>query len=223
MAEFPLTRWSLIARLPDQPQQIGTVVGLYADAIGAYLRQKLSSEHPDRLDDLIQEVLVDLLGKPEVLAAAQPGAGSRFRYYLMSLAWGSARNALRRARRGDHAPLNDLEDHLEAAAEQVAMDRSWARSVLQQALDEVRRWSADGTLDPGSDVILKAHLIEGRGLREIGQDLSLSAATCSRRLARARQLLQSAITERLRLAGDLGPGDDPARACALLLDSLASG
>lgn len=103
MYAFPNTRWSLIATLPGQPQQVGTLIAIYADAIGAYLHTRLVGEHAERVDDIVQEVLVDLLGKPEILAKAQPGQGNKFSYYLMNLAWLGALNALRHHRRRERA------------------------------------------------------------------------------------------------------------------------
>lgn len=227
LPDFPATRWSLIARLPEHPQHVAVLLGLYADAIGAYLAQRLIGEQRDRIEDTIQEVLLDLLGKPEVLARAQPGSGSRFRYYMMSLAWYSARNVLRHARRRDHPSLEAVAEvptpgDIPAPDQQQAMNRAWAVSVVQQALEELQRWTRDGTLEPEAFAILQANLIEGRGLRDIGDAMGISAATCSRRLARARMLLQQAITERLRLAGELGAAEDPALACTVLLQALAA-
>ncbi len=232
---FPATRWSLIARLPGQPQQISVLIGLYADAIGTYLARKLVGERQDRIEDVVQEVLLDLLGKSDILAKAQPGSGSRFRYYLMNLAWMSARNHLRHARRRDHAsldavdpdsdqaPIERLSGDAPAPDQQQAMDRAWAISVVQQALEELERWSRDGTLEPEAFAVLRANLIDGRNLREVSAALGLSLATASRRLAKARTYLQRAIAERLVLAGELRPTDDPTQACAVLLDGLASG
>jgi len=223
--DFPATRWSLIARLPDQPQEAAAVLGLYADAIGAYLALKLAGEQPERVADIVQEVLLDLLGKPDLLAQAQPGSGSRFRYYLMNLAWMAARNHLRHARRRDHVSLEGAgagEVDANAPDQHAAMDRAWALSVVQQSLDQLRRWSTDGTLEPEAFTVLTANLIDGRDLRSISAELGLSLATCSRRLARARMLLQQTITERLRLAGELGEGEDPAAACGVLLGALAA-
>jgi RNA polymerase sigma factor (sigma-70 family) len=231
---FPATRWSLIARLPDQPQQAAVLIGLYADAIGGYLAMKLAGERAERVEDIVQDVLLDLLGKPEVLAKAQPGSGSRFRYYLMNLAWLSARNHLRHTRRRDHGSLDaaqgedgqarieQLAGEVPAPDQQAAMDRAWALSVVQQAMEEMRRWATDGSLEPEAFAVLRANLIDGKGLREIGAELGMSAATCSRRLAGARQRLQQAIADRLRLAGELRPADDPAQACGVLLERLSS-
>jgi RNA polymerase sigma factor (sigma-70 family) len=231
---FPATRWSLIARLPDQPQQVAAVVGLYADAVGEYLRRRLASERRERVDDVVQDVLLDLMRKPEVLARAQPGQGSRFRYYLMNLAWLSALNALRYERRRDHAsvdatvedgsPLIDrIPGDLPAPDQRAAMDRAWALSVLQQALDDLKRWSRDGTLEPEAYAVLDANLVGGRTLRQVAEDMGIPLTSCHRRLAKARLLLQQAIVERLRLAGELGAEEDPGRAAQVLMELVTQG
>lgn len=230
--DFPATRWSLIARLPEHPHQVSALVGMYADAIGQYIQRRLVAERQDRVEDVVQEVLLDLMRKPDVLAKAEPGSGSKFRYYLMNLAWLSALNALRHERRRDRPSLdavNDEDDHariehlaaaIPAPDQQAAMDRAWSLSVLQQALEELHRWAQDGTLETESYTVLRANLINGDGLREVSERLGIPLATCHRRLARAKTLLQQAIVERLRLAGELGPGDDPAVACQVLLRSI---
>jgi len=218
-ADFPKTRWSLIALLPGAPAQAGVVLGLYADAVGGYLERRLAGESAERIADVVQDVLLDLLGKPDLLARAQPGDGSRFRYYLMDLAWGSARNALRRLRHRDGLAVPD--DHDDSAAHATAaMDRAWASAVVQQALNEVAEAARAGTLEADCWTVLDFNLLQGLGLREVATRTGLSLATCSRRLARARAVLQTAIADRLRLAGDLGPSEDPAAACEVLLGRL---
>lgn len=233
MQAFPDTRWSLIAALPGQPQQVAALVGVYADAIAAYLRGKLAGERAERIDDVVQEVLLDLLRKPEVLAQAQPGQGSRFRYYLMNLAWLAALNALRRHRRHelDRAVESggDEPSRVEGLAadlpppERAAMDRAWALGVIHGAWDDLRAQAGDGRLEPEALRVLQRNLGDGAGLREIAAELGMSTATCQRRCARARAALQEAISERLRLAGELGASEDPAAACELLLRAVAGG
>jgi RNA polymerase sigma factor (sigma-70 family) len=220
--EFPATRWSLIARLPDQPQQAGALLALYADTIGAWLAMKLRGEHPERIQDVVQEVLVDLLGKPEVLARANPAEGSKFRYYLLNLAWCSARNALRRERRQDGAmPL--LNHEAPAAVEHSDMDRAWAIGVIHQALDELAGQARQaGAEAMAQHVLLHRSLVEGLGIRDIARNTGIPLATASRHLAAGRRKLQAAIADRLRLSGDLAPGADPLQAGALLLDSLGT-
>ena len=235
MYAFPNTRWSLITALPGQPHQVGTLIGIYADAIGAYLHTRLVGERAERIDDIVQEVLVDLLGKPDVLAKAQPGQGSKFRYYLMNLAWLGALNALRHHRRRDHAAPEahdpDGEDVARVellsatvpAPEQAAMDRAWAVGVMQGALDDVRALVSGGRLPPDALQILVRNLVDGHALRDIAADIAMPVATCHRRCAHARAALQDAIAERLRLVGELGPDEDPAAACEVLLAAIAHG
>ena len=243
---FPDTRWSLIGRLALQPDHAAVVMDLYADSIGRYLKLKFPGEAD--LDDIVQEVLLHLFEHPELMAAAQPGAGSRFRYLLMTLAWNAARNRLReRWRRQQHerpgsggADLDDASDpgdHRHAAdarpdahsdpradervAETPAMDRAWAESLLAQAWNDVRGWADDGTLETQIPTLLEEHLVHGRNLRDLAAKLNLPLATCHRRLARGRTFLQKAIVDRLRQAGEISTGDDGASACTLLLDLLA--
>lgn len=235
MYAFPNTRWSLIAALPHQPQQVGTLIAIYADAIGAYLHTRLVGERVERVDDIVQEVLVNLLGKPEVLAKAQPGQGSKFRYYLMNLAWLGALNALRHHRRRDHAAPEALNPDGEDVArveqlgasvpapEQAAMDRAWAIGVIQGALDDLRVLVDGGRLPPDALQILTRNLVDGQALRDIAADMAMPVATCHRRCAHARTALQEAIAARLRLVGELGPEDDPTTACDVLLKAIAHG
>jgi RNA polymerase sigma factor (sigma-70 family) len=232
--DFPATRWSLIARLPDQPQQASTLIGLYVDAIGAYLQMRLTGERPEQIEEIVQDVLTDLLAKPEALAKAKPGSGSRFRYYLMHLAWQAGLNALRYHRRRVHGSLDaspsddgqgrieQLPDGMPAPDQVATMDRAWALSVVQQALEDVERACTHGQLDSDAVTVLRANLLDGLSLRDIAARSGLSLATCSRRLASARHFLQSAMIERLRLAGEVGPQDDLAVAGERLLAALAT-
>ena len=139
---FPETRWSLIGRLALQPAEATVVMSLYADSIARYLRLKLPAEMD--LEDVIQEVLLHLFEHPELMAAAQPGDGSRFRYLLMTLAWNEARNRLRerwrRQSREKPQPAEMVEDQsgagtsgAVAATDTPFMDRAWAESLLSRA------------------------------------------------------------------------------------------
>src|SRR3954463_10723845 len=82
---FPDTRWSLIGRLAENPEQASVVIDLYADSIARYLRLKFPREQTGTgSDDLCQEVLLWLLQHPDLLAKAKPGEGSKFRYPPMT-------------------------------------------------------------------------------------------------------------------------------------------
>jgi len=208
---FPTTRWSLLARVDGGPAT--GLIELYAEAVAAYLRHKLAERLPaSDVDDVVQDVLIHLLERPDLLAQAKPGEGSRFRHYLMTLAWNEARNAARR-RKPSGVPLP--EDPAEAISAEA--DRAWARSVIDQAWREVAAWCADGTAPPETLQLLRLVLGDGVGLREAANKLGISPATASRRLALGRTLLQKSIAERLRAAGELGDADP-----ALALEQLRS-
>ncbi len=224
---FPETRWSLIGRLALQPAEATVVMSLYADSIARYLRLKLPTESD--LEDVIQEVLLHLFEHPELMATAQPGVGSRFRYLLMTLAWNEARNRLRERWRRQSREKPQAADMVEDLAEGAAaapspdtpfMDRAWAESLLAQAWADVRGWATDGTLEAEIPELLHEHLVRGRNLRDLAADLDLPLATCHRRLARGRTYLQKAIVDRLRQAGEITDDADPSAACELLLDIL---
>lgn len=211
---FPDTRWSLIGRL-GAGDDARLLVATYADAVGRYLRARLSGYDAGVVDDVVQEVLAQLLDHPEVLAQARPGPGSRFRHYLMQVAWNAARNALRRWQRGSGQPLPSTEAI--AAAGDATADHAWAASVLAQAWDELRARRDAGTVEDDVVAVTEAHLIDGRALRDLVAAGLGSLATCSRRLALGRTLLQQTIVDRLRLAGELAPEETPAAACTRLL------
>jgi DNA-directed RNA polymerase specialized sigma24 family protein len=236
--DFPETRWSLIGRLAEQPDQVAVVLELYADPIGRYLRGKFSSDTAlARLDDVIQEVLVYLMQHPELLSRAHPGeiaAGqaSRFRYFIMTLAYNAARNAMRRhihqremnAAMGDDGETTVAEAlavaHQPTDEVQQAMDRAWAESLLMQAWRDLSAWAEDGTLEKEIPAIVRANLVDGRNLRDISSELNIPLATCHRRLARGRTYLQKALADRLRQAGEINAQEDGIIACEVLLNAL---
>jgi len=219
---FPDTRWSLIGRLSLQPDEAAVVLELYAGSITRYLHAKLPNE--SELDDIIQEVLLHLFAHPDLMAAAQPGTGSRFRYLLMTLAWNEARNRLRERWRRQHherGGFGSLAQLPEAGtSDTTSMDRAWAESLLEQAWADVRGWASDGTLESEIPNILHEYLVVGGNLRDLASRLGMPLATCHRRLARGRTYLQKAIIDRLRQSGELAANDDAAEACAVLLDIL---
>lgn len=222
---FPQTRWSLIGRLHEDGVA-SVVIERYASSIDRYLRLKFPIEagQPD-FEDLVHDVLIHLLENPDVLARAKPGEGSRFRYYLMTLAWNEARNRLRRLRRRSAREITVSREEAVAlgmpAPEQARiMDRAWAETVVSSAWDEVRAWAAEGTVDSDVPAVLEAALIRGRSLRDVAQELGLSLTTCQRRLARGRLLLLQAVSDRLRESGELDHESDGAAACDRLLDLL---
>ncbi len=228
---FPDTRWSLIRRIGDRPEDAAIVVDLYCDSIVRYLHLRLGGHAGSAdIDDVAHEVLLHLLEHPQVLTEARPGAGSRFRYFLMTVAFNAARNEIR-ARRRDAAhaePLQDEAAHSVTAVDSPepeairVMDRAWAQSVLTSAWKDLRALAAEGGLEPEALTVLEDSLLRGQGLRAIAEARRLSLPTCQRRFARARTFLQEAIASRLRQAGELPSDSDASAACELLLDIMRS-
>jgi RNA polymerase sigma factor (sigma-70 family) len=192
---FPPTRWSLVGRAPNG--DVGLLIERYADCLARYLRLRFPELAPSDADDLHQEVLLHLLEHPELVAAASPRAGGRFRYFLATLALNQARNVLRSRRRLqlrqhvlDERVLNE-----QTSAAEPEVDQAWQEAVLAAAWGDLRGWAASGELEPGLPDLLAQHLA-GTPLRELATAHDLSLATCQRRLARARTRLQQAITVR---------------------------
>ena len=171
---------------------MGLLIERYADCLARYLRLRFPELAPSDADDLHQEVLVHLLEHPELVAAASPRAGGRFRYFLATLALNQARNVLRRRRRLQ-VRQQTLDEHTAAAEPEV--DQAWREAVLVAAWGDLRGWAASGELEPELPDLLAQHLA-GTPLRELAAAHGLSLATCQRRLARARTRLQQAITVR---------------------------
>lgn len=219
--DFPATRWSLVAAAADGA---GALLALYAEPIARYLAMKLPEAVRDRrIDDVVQETLLWLAEHPEALSRARPGAvadgrPSRFRWYVMTLAFNQARNALRRLRdRVEDAAA--VEDAAEAPAEAAReMDRAWAQAVLADAWRDLAGWAAQGACEADVPEAARLHLGEGLGVRAIADRLGIPLATCHRRIARGRALLRQAIADRLRAAGEAE--DDEQAACDALLDLL---
>lgn len=227
LQDFPHTRWSLVARIGNDPSGLHELLSLYAPAIARYLAQKFPNENASgQLDDVVQETLVALLERPELLARAKPAEGSRFRYLVMTTAYYLARNAMRRLQRPSHTVAHDESAAAPVPLESLTtssiaeMDRAWAEGVIARAWDDVRAWAAEGQLEPGAVELLFEHLTQDRSLRDLVQRSGLSLATCQRRVARGRMLLQRAIVDRLRASNELPAGTDPAAAYDILVGLL---
>lgn len=220
---FPATRWSVIHHLDERTAAAGVLLEHYVPAIRAYLGLKFSDQQAETIDDLAQEVLLDLLEQPAVLAKAAQDTGRRFRYYLMGVAYNLARNAQRRLRQ---RPTRIADDQIAVEAqsgnptEQACMETAWAVGLVERACEDVRGWEEAGHLPPGSMAMVDESLFCGRGVRAIASVRDLSPATCARRIAAARQLLIKSLCDHLIAAHEMNAADGPDAAFALLRDAI---
>ncbi len=189
---FPQTRWSLIGEVAAGGA--GPVIECYAAGIAAYLRLKFPDLALADLEDVTQEVLLHLLTHPDLLTGAKVSEHGRFRYFLATLAFNQARNAVRRLRRSTahQAPLD-----LEPVAEPAEVDQAWESAALAAAWQDLRGWVASGDLEADAVELLERHLGAGIPLRQLAEESGLSLATCQRRVAKARTWLQEAAQTRL--------------------------
>lgn len=190
---FPPTRWSLVGNAPTG--DAGALVERYADAIARYLRLRFPELPAVDFDDLVQEVLMHLLQRPELLAEASPRNGGRFRYFLATVALNQARNVVRSRRRAAARERPMPEDH--PAAVEAEVDRAWSAAALAAAWADLRGWASSGDIEAEIPSLLDEHMTTGAPLRELADRHGLSLATCQRRLAKGRTWLRRAIEARI--------------------------
>ena len=190
----------------------------YAPAIEIYLRRRMANEaNRESIDDIVQEVLLELFNKQDVLAKAQQGDKSRFRYLLMRVAYNAARNARRRIQRGNDRMVSIGDDTIMGllepdrdlnAEEQISMDRAWGLSIVEQAIIDCTGWCEKNQSDQEAVMALKLELEEKLNQRDIAQRLNLSLATAHRRLARGRMLIRKAMIDHLITMGECQAGGE---------------
>ncbi len=218
---FPATRWSLVQRLDQTVSHAGVLIERYVPAVRAYLRMKFPIENRDGVDDLLQEVLLALMERPEVLAKAARDPGRPFRYYLMRVVYNHARNARRRLQAREIAIDDPILDVPAQDTEDEAIDTAWAIGICEMALEDCRGWEASGIIEAPAADLLSTNLNEGCGVRELATRFGLSRATCARRLAHAKQCLVTAIRDHLIAAGELDEQASKRDAHHILLRALA--
>lgn len=146
---FPSTHWSMVARIADDDPQarreaLEGLLRRYLPACRAHLllRKRLPLQ---QVDDLLQGFVCDRILGANVVAQADPGRG-RLRTFLLT----TLNNYLAQVRRGELAlcrtPASPLLGLEEAEEEPEApspcsdvFDQEWARQVVQQAAEHMRR------------------------------------------------------------------------------------
>ena len=150
--EFPATRWSVIIRAVAKPSPLSRAAledlcRLYWPPLYAFLRR--SGQTPHEAQDLVQGYLARLLER-EDLATVSSDKG-RFRSYLLAGLRNYLVSEARQAgtlKRGGRAEIISLDiENAEAlcrtaltdgATPDLAFDRRWAETILDQALEKLR-------------------------------------------------------------------------------------
>jgi RNA polymerase sigma-70 factor (ECF subfamily) len=206
-ASFPPTRWSLIAaaRGPEEERRAGLeeLVREYWRPVYVFIRASWSKSNEDA-KDLAQEFLTRLV-EGGVVEKADPGKGA-FRHYLK----GALRHFLMderksegRAKRGGGRRIvsfdagEGLPEVPSGAEPEELFDRAWGRSLLDRAVEELRKSLAG----EGREVcfrVFEAHDFrpgdpEKASYGEVARSLGLAEAEVKAHLAYARLRLRKIL------------------------------
>jgi RNA polymerase sigma-70 factor (ECF subfamily) len=193
MADFPLTRASLLVRLRD-PQDDAAwrdFVDLYAPLVYGYAR-KQGLQEADAAD-LCQEVLGAVAGSVNRLDY-DPARGA-FRNWLFTIVRRKLSNWRRKTRHNppensDNSAQKFLEQYPEPEASETAWDAEWEQRLFAWACAEVRR-----TVNPKTWQAFWMTAVDAQPGKQVAADLGLTVAAVylarSRVSARLRELVQS--------------------------------
>jgi DNA-directed RNA polymerase specialized sigma24 family protein len=142
---FPKTHWSLVRRAggalaTDEGARhaaLAVLLERYQPALRSYLRvvRRMPAE---AADDLLQDFIADKLLERELLLRADEKRG-RFRTLLLTSLNRFAISRARRERTRSADALTAEVDDAGAPAPHAAVDAAWARALLQNVLQEMKR------------------------------------------------------------------------------------
>lgn len=146
---FPETGWPLVRRAAEEDttgerEALGELLARYLPALRARLLQK-KTVPADEIDDLLQGFVTDKILQRDLLASADRRRG-KFRTLLLTALdrYIVSRRRYEKAqkRSPEHAVSLDAEEHGDLAVDRGtaggAFDVAWARTVLDQALEQMR-------------------------------------------------------------------------------------
>jgi RNA polymerase sigma-70 factor (ECF subfamily) len=151
---FPTTHWSLIAAAgqasgEEKRAALARLLGKYHLAMRSFLLYSMWI-HPDRVDDLLQRFLADKVLGQDLINRADRERG-RFRSFIAAALKRFVLNCLRddsAAKRSPTTPLAADDNLSEAVADDLdpaaLFDVVWAKQVLAQAVEQMRRECAEG-------------------------------------------------------------------------------
>jgi len=221
-AEFPVTKWSVIIRAaaipsPHSRAALEDLCRLYWPPLYAFLRRSRHSPH--EAQDLVQGYLARLLEREDLATVSQEKG--RFRSYLLAGLRNFLVSEARQAaalKRGGRAEIISLDTEsaevlcqaslADSATPDLAFDRRWAETILDQALEKLRLENiARGkekfyeTLKP----CLAADVPEDYA--SLGRELAMTpgaiAVAVHRLRLRLRELVRAAVADTVGSEADL--------------------
>jgi RNA polymerase sigma-70 factor (ECF subfamily) len=211
-ADFPSTHWSVLQ--PGQAAFLERLAQRYWRPAFCYVRG-VSRLGDDAAMDLTQEFFARMLEKG-YLERVDPGAGS-FRGYLKTALKNFCLNARRseRTRRAVFTPGTVEEPPAEGATPEESFDREWARGLVRESLEELRK-ALEREGKPEYFALLSDYYHqEGADVASIAKKFRMAPHDVTNRLRTARGMLRAIVKE--RVLEYLGPGDDAEQELIFLL------
>jgi RNA polymerase sigma-70 factor (ECF subfamily) len=220
--EFPATKWSVIIRAAAVPSPLSRealedLCRVYWPPLYAFLRR--SGHTPHEAQDLVQGYLARLLER-EDLATVSPDKG-RFRSYLLAGLRNYLVSEARHAgtlKRGGRAEIISLDtENAEAlckaaladgASPDRAFDRRWAETILDQALEKLRRENIARGKEKFYETVKPCLATDtADDYATLGQELSMTpgaiAVSIHRLRLRLRELVRAAVADTVGSETDL--------------------
>src|SRR5436189_3053257 len=218
VAQFTTTHWSVVQAAPESTPALETLCCTYWYPLYAYVRRRGHS--PEEAEDLTQEFFARLLAGKDL--AGVDRAKGKFRSFLLAALNHFLANEWDRAnaaKRGGNQVLLSLDDdnaeeryRMEPATEvspEKLFERSWARTLLEQALARMRaEYVADSKTEQFEQIkcFLTEETGEG-GYSSIAARLNTStgavAVAVHRMRQRYRELVRLEIARTLRTPVEL--------------------
>lgn len=210
---FPSTERSrfaeMLARDPEaRKQAVREVLGQYAEPLQLYVRGSSLKSHGDSVD-LVQGFLASRLSRERYLDDWIE-SGLRLRRWLINGLHLYAKEERRKSRSIDDPP----DDDDPPSGRVVAAEAAWARALLLEACEKVRR-ELERSGHARSWDIFRRHFIDDRPYRDLQTEFGMGPAAMAEASRRVSNLLREQV--RLLLVRDgVEPEDIEAEILAML-------
>jgi len=197
-AQFTTTHWSVVRAAPESASALETLCCTYWYPLYAYVRRRGHS--PEEAEDLTQEFFARLLAGKDLSGVDR--AKGKFRSFLLAALNHFLANEWDRAtaaKRGGDQVLISLDDdnaeeryRMEPSVEvtpEKLFERSWARTIMAQALAQLRaEYAADGKTQQFEQIkcFLTEETAEG-GYSSVAAQLKTSTGAVAVAVHRMRQ------------------------------------